>query len=285
MTAPSPPAVTPPAPTRSTPTWLRVGATVAAGRLRPPVGGRRHRTICGAARVLTGLGVRVEVHVPATAWPRTGTGLLLVSNTATALDPLALLTVVPGAAVAGVPDRLAGVPVPAVPAVSARIATSLRLGTSVSVRPEEGVRSGPGLGRFSPALLTAAVDAGAACARSPSAGAARRPRPLADARRWRRCAGWPPPRALSWRCTCCPPCPPPARCRRSWRRPPSTRWPPSWRPRPRPSPRLAPSVRGVRRTGSSHYSVTRPSSTAIRRGVSTAASSRRSWVTSSSVPR
>ena len=141
--------------------WLRVGATVASGRLRPPVGSSRRRSVCGAARVLTGLGVRVRVHVPATAWPRTGTGLLLVSNTATALDPLALLTVVPGAAVAGVPDRLAGVPVPAVPAVSARIATQLRLGTSVSVRPEEGVRGGAGLGRFSPALLAAAVDAGA----------------------------------------------------------------------------------------------------------------------------
>jgi len=148
------------APTSSN--WLRVGATVAAGRLRAPVGSSRRRSVCGAARVLTGLGVRVEVHVPATAWPRTGTGLLLVSNTATALDPLALLTVVLGAAVAGVPNRLAGVPVPAVPAVSARIATSLRLGTSVSVRPEEGVRSGSGLGRFSPALLAAAVDAGAA---------------------------------------------------------------------------------------------------------------------------
>jgi 1-acyl-sn-glycerol-3-phosphate acyltransferase len=143
-------------------TWLRVGATVAAGRLRPPVGSSRRRSVCGAARVLTGLGVRVEVHAPATAWPRTGTGLLLVSNTVTALDPLALLTAVPGTAVAGAPDRLAGVPVPAVPAVSARISTHLRLGTSVSVRPEEGARAGAGLGRFSPALLAAAVDAGAA---------------------------------------------------------------------------------------------------------------------------
>ncbi len=148
--------------TTATPRWLRVGATVAAGRLRPPVGSSRRRSVCGAARLLTGLGVRVEVHVPATAWPRTGTGLLLVSNTATALDPLVLLTVVPGAAVAGVPDRLAGVPVPTVPAVSARVAAHLRRGTPVSVRPEEGVRRGPGLGRFSPALFAAAVDAGAA---------------------------------------------------------------------------------------------------------------------------
>jgi 1-acyl-sn-glycerol-3-phosphate acyltransferase len=146
----------------ASPNWLRVGATVAAGRLRPPVGSSRRRSVCGAARVLTGLGVLVEVHAPAAAWPRTGTGLLLVSNRATALDPLALLTAVPGAAVAGAPDRLAGVPVPAVPAVSARVATHLRRGTTVNVRPEEGRRSGPGLGRFSPALLAAAVDTGAA---------------------------------------------------------------------------------------------------------------------------
>jgi hypothetical protein len=168
--------------------WLRVGATVAAGRLRPPVGSSRRRSVCGAARVLTGLGVRVEVHAPATAWLRTGTGPLLVSNTATALDPLALLTVVPGAAVAGVPDRLAGVPVPTVPAVSARVATRLRLGTPVSVRPEEGVPSGPGLGRFSPALLAAAVDAGAAVC------------PVAV--RWRGAAS-PPPGGLSTMAVMC----------------------------------------------------------------------------------
>ena len=103
MTAPT-------APTRPIPGWFRVGATVAAGRLRPPVGGRRRRAVCGAARLLTGLGVRVEVRAPATAWPRTGTGVLLVSDTVTALDPLALLTAVPGAVVAGGAYRLAGVP-------------------------------------------------------------------------------------------------------------------------------------------------------------------------------
>jgi hypothetical protein len=145
-TAPNPTAVPPPAPT-----WLRVGATVAARRLRPPVGSRRRRTVCGAARVLTGLGVRVEVRAPGTAWPRTGTGLLLVSNTATALDPLALLTAVPGAVLAGGPDRLAGVPMPTVPADPARVAAALRAGTPV------GARAGADA-----ALLAAAVDAGAA---------------------------------------------------------------------------------------------------------------------------
>jgi hypothetical protein len=138
------------APTAPTPTWFRVGATVAAGRLRPPVGRRRSRTVCGAARVLTGLGVRVEVRAPATAWPRTGTGPLLVSDEVTALDPLALLTVVPGAAVAGAPDRLAGVPLPALPADPARVGAALRAGSPVSTC------------RADAALLAAALDAGAA---------------------------------------------------------------------------------------------------------------------------
>ncbi|SNS03928.1 hypothetical protein SAMN06893096_101504 [Geodermatophilus pulveris] len=146
----------------SGPAWIRVGATVAAGRLRPPVGGRRRRSVCGAARLLTGLGVRVEVRAPASAWPRTGTGPLLVSNAVTALDPLALLTAVPAAAVAGGPERLAGVPVPVVPAVSARVAIALRAGTPVSARPEAGRPDGRGLGRFSPALFAAAVETGAA---------------------------------------------------------------------------------------------------------------------------
>ncbi len=136
--------------TTATPTWLRVGATVAAGRLRPPVGRRRRRSVCGAARVLTGLGVRVEVRAPATAWPRTGTGPLLVSDTVTALDPLALLTAVPGAVVAGGPERLAGVPLPALPADPARVAAAQRAGTPVST------------GRADAAVLAAAVDAGAA---------------------------------------------------------------------------------------------------------------------------
>jgi 1-acyl-sn-glycerol-3-phosphate acyltransferase len=126
------------------------------------VGGRRRRTVCGAARLLTGLGVRVEVRAPASAWPRTGTGVLLVCDTVTALDPLALLTAVPGAAVAGGPDRLAGVPVSALPAEPARVAAALRAGTPVIARPEADRPDAAGLGRFSPALLAAAVDAGAA---------------------------------------------------------------------------------------------------------------------------
>jgi 1-acyl-sn-glycerol-3-phosphate acyltransferase len=145
----------------TSPNWLRVGATVAAGRLRPPVGSSRRRAVCGAARVLTRLGIRVEVRAPAEAWPRTGTGLLLVANSVSALDPLALLTAVPGAAVAGAPGRLAGVAVPPLPAVSARVTAALRRGTAVTVRPEEPAGDGSPLGRFSPALMTAAVQTGA----------------------------------------------------------------------------------------------------------------------------
>jgi hypothetical protein len=146
----------------TSPNWLRVGATVAAGRLRPPVGSSRRRAVCGAARVLTRLGVRVEVRAPAVAWPRTGTGLLLVANTVSALDPLALLTAVPGASVAGAPGRLVGVAVPTLPAVSGRVATALRRGSPVTVRPEVPAGDGSPLGRFSPVLLAAAVEAGAA---------------------------------------------------------------------------------------------------------------------------
>ncbi|SFL69543.1 hypothetical protein [Geodermatophilus ruber] len=141
--------------------WLRTGAAVAVGRLRPPVGSSRRRAVCGAARVLAGLGVRVDVRAPSVAWPRTGTGLLLVANSVSALDPLVLLTAVPGATVAGAAGRIAGVPVPAVPAVTGRLAALLQRGTSVAVGPEEPAADGSPLGRFSPALLAAAVDAGA----------------------------------------------------------------------------------------------------------------------------
>ena len=63
----------PPSPTTGRSRLLRAGAVLAAERLRPPVGDARRRTVCGAARLLTGLGVRVAVHVPAEAWPRTRT--------------------------------------------------------------------------------------------------------------------------------------------------------------------------------------------------------------------
>ncbi len=158
MTAPSAPLQPSPA---AQPRWLRVGAAYAAERLRPPLGSSRRRAVCGAARLLTGLGVRVEVHSPSTAWPRTpGRGLLVVANSVSALDPLVLLTALPGAMQAA-PDRVAGVPVPAVAPVSGPVSAALRRGTTVTVRPEQPVPGRTGLGRFSPALFAASTETGA----------------------------------------------------------------------------------------------------------------------------
>ena len=62
---------------------------------------RRGRAqVCGAARILTALGVRVRVVSPDVAWPRTG-GLLAVSGTPSWVDRLAVLTAVPGPSTAG----------------------------------------------------------------------------------------------------------------------------------------------------------------------------------------
>ncbi|MGY1660626.1 hypothetical protein ACI78Q_05310 [Geodermatophilus sp. SYSU D00705] len=139
---------------------LRSGAVLAAERLRP--GSARHRAVCGAARLLTGLGVRVAVRTPAVAWPRTGhgPGALLVTNSVSPLDPLVVLTAVPGALVAGA-DRVAGVPVRTVPATVAAVRAALARGTSVLVRPELPAGGRATLGRFSPELFAAAADTGA----------------------------------------------------------------------------------------------------------------------------
>jgi 1-acyl-sn-glycerol-3-phosphate acyltransferase len=156
----TPPAVLPPASAR----WLRAGAVLATQRLRPPVGSARRRAVCGAARLITGLGVRVDVRAPAVAWPRAGRGpgALLVVNSVSPLDPLVLLTAVPGVVVATPgPDRVAGVPCPTVPATVAGVRAALARGTSVVVRPELPAGGRATLGRFSPELFTAAVDIGA----------------------------------------------------------------------------------------------------------------------------
>jgi hypothetical protein len=56
---------------------------------------RRRTDVCTAAGVLTALGARVEVRPPAVAWPRPGTGRVVVADRTSRLDELALLTVVP----------------------------------------------------------------------------------------------------------------------------------------------------------------------------------------------
>ncbi|MGY1622190.1 hypothetical protein ACI789_08350 [Geodermatophilus sp. SYSU D00965] len=142
---------------------LRAGALLAAERLRP--GTARRRAVCGAARLLTGLGVRVAVRAPSTAWPRAGRdrGLLLVANSVSPLDPLVLLTALPGVVVAtSGPDRFAGVACPTVPATVEAVRAALADGAKVVVRPELPAGGPATLGRFSPELFAAAVGTGAA---------------------------------------------------------------------------------------------------------------------------
>ena len=159
-------------------------AGVGAASLRAPMAstrGRRRLLTCGAARVLTAAGIRVEVTPSPVAWPRTGPGrgpgLLVVSNAVSWVDDLALLTVVPGLPVAtaglgGWPVlggllRRAGVVLldPArlrtLPAAVGQVTDALRGGSAVSVHPEGTTSCGVELGRFRAAFLQAAVDAAA----------------------------------------------------------------------------------------------------------------------------
>ena len=93
-------------PDRVTPTTqqqrrLRFQATLAGIRARaamtPASSLQRRRAlqICGAANLLTALGIRVQVVQPATPWPRERPHRLLVENTAGVFGDLALLVGVP----------------------------------------------------------------------------------------------------------------------------------------------------------------------------------------------
>lgn len=79
---------------------LQLAATLAGLHVRtalvPPHATRRRQRlqVCGAARVLTALGVRVQVVPPAVPWPRTG-GRLLLDGDPGWLGDLALVTAVP----------------------------------------------------------------------------------------------------------------------------------------------------------------------------------------------
>ena len=157
---------------------------VALASLRAPASGtrgRRRLLTCASARVLTALGVRVEVVTSPVAWPRTGAGRgpghLVVANSVCWVDGLALLTVVPGLPVVttgpgrtplvgGLLRRAGAIRLdPARPhALSGavdRVADALRAGCPVSVHPEGTTARGAQLGRFRPAFLQAAVDAAA----------------------------------------------------------------------------------------------------------------------------
>jgi 1-acyl-sn-glycerol-3-phosphate acyltransferase len=167
--------------------WLQLaGALAGAGiaSLRAALTGargRRRLAVCAAARVLTAAGVRVEVHASPVGWPRTGAGHgpghLVVSNSVSWLDGLALLTVVPGVPVTEreigawpVVGRLArrtGVVLVdrarprTLPGTVGQVAGLLRAGTSVTVHPEGTTSCGVEPARFRPAFFQAAVDAAA----------------------------------------------------------------------------------------------------------------------------
>ncbi|SOE00290.1 hypothetical protein [Blastococcus haudaquaticus] len=93
-------------PGRVTPTTqqqrrLRFQATLAGIRTRaailPATSVQRRRAlqVCGAANLLTALGIRVQVVQPATPWPRERPHRLLVENSAGVFGDLALLVGVP----------------------------------------------------------------------------------------------------------------------------------------------------------------------------------------------
>jgi 1-acyl-sn-glycerol-3-phosphate acyltransferase len=154
--------------------WRLAGAVAGAGvaALRAPLTGtrgRRRLVVVAAARLLTAAGVRVEVHASPVAWPRTGPSPLIVSNSISWLDGLALLTVVPGVPVAD-PGRLASragavlldrARPRALPGAVRQVTGLLRAGTPVTVHPEGTTSCGVELGRFRPAFFQAAVDAAA----------------------------------------------------------------------------------------------------------------------------
>ncbi|MGY1750170.1 lysophospholipid acyltransferase family protein [Modestobacter sp. SYSU DS0511] len=167
--------------------WLRLAGALAgagAASLRAPAvsaRGRRRILVCAAARVLTAVGVRVEVHPSPVGWPRTGPGHgpghLVVSNHVSWVDDLAMLTVVPGLPVAkrevgewplvGGLARRAGLVlldrgrIRTLPGAVAQAAAALRAGATVTVHPEGTTSCGVELERFRPAFFQAAVDAAA----------------------------------------------------------------------------------------------------------------------------
>jgi hypothetical protein len=139
--------------------WVRTAAVLGRAGLRP--GTSRRAAVCGAARLLTALAVRVRVHAPLVAWPRVrpgSPGLLVVADSASDLTHLALVTAVPGAVAveSGRRSRNArALRLPTVPATADAIAAALAAGTTVTVRPDAA-------GRHAPAGFAAAAEVGAA---------------------------------------------------------------------------------------------------------------------------
>jgi hypothetical protein len=103
---------------------LHYVATLAGAKMRAGLlaGGsirrRRGLQVCSAARLLTALGIRVDVVQPATPWPRHRAHRLRITNSAGVLGDLALLTAVPRTASgwASVADRVLPTGIPLRPA-------------------------------------------------------------------------------------------------------------------------------------------------------------------------
>lgn len=132
---------------------VALAAALARASARPPAGDGRRHAVCTAARLLTAAGVRVAVLPPATAWP-TGP-VLVVANRVSWVDDLALRT-----AVAAAPEA-DGALWPGLPTVPGDLVVDvLAAGRSVLVRPESTTSCGAELGRFDPAKLAPAVEAG-----------------------------------------------------------------------------------------------------------------------------
>ncbi|WP_029432759.1 hypothetical protein [Blastococcus sp. URHD0036] len=139
--------------------WVRTAAVLAGAGLRP--GTSRRAAVCGAARLLTALGIRVRVQAPLVAWPRVrpgSPGLLVVADSRSDLAHLALATAVPGAV--AVPGRRPGrsaraLRLPVLPVTADAITAALRAGTTVTVRPGAD-------GRLPTAGFEAAAAVGAA---------------------------------------------------------------------------------------------------------------------------
>ncbi|MGY1745408.1 hypothetical protein [Blastococcus sp. SYSU D00695] len=137
--------------------WIRTAAVLAGAGLRPTTS--RRAAVCGAARLLTALGVRVRVRAPLVAWPRVhpgSPGLLVVADSSSDLAHLALTTAVPGTVAAERrPGRHArALRLPVLPATAEAIAAALSAGTTVTVRPGAD-------GRLPAAGFAAAAEVGA----------------------------------------------------------------------------------------------------------------------------
>jgi 1-acyl-sn-glycerol-3-phosphate acyltransferase len=148
--------------------WFRLLLVSTPGSHAP-----HRKIVCSAARILTALGVRVEVTPSTLAWPRADGGRLVVANHISWIDDLALLSVVPGVPIAkaqisawpligALARRIGAVfvertSISTLPAAVTAAEDRLRRGQTVLVHPEGTTTCGAELGRFRRSFFQAAV--------------------------------------------------------------------------------------------------------------------------------